>query len=446
MLPGGGHATISSDAKGVTFQNKRYEKDIRGSPFNIFDTVGLNEGAGGATVSPAKAIEGLYRLMRALDGGIHLLVQVVRGPRVKPSNRKNYEMFYEIFCEKQVPIVLVITGLENEDDMDAWWTRNHEPLREQGMSFDDAACITATEGWRAVFAKRFEESKGKIEKLISDRCCKIPWEPPEIQASRLTTILVKTCNTILPFKTIVIAESVYQALKSFGDMTDKAARKEANKIHENSLRVRVSPWTNVTVPNVVIFGETGVGKSSVVNMLTGGGGAARVSPGGKGVTLQNERYEKDIRGSRFNIFDTVGLDEGAAGTVSAEKANEGLYRLLSTLDGGINLLVYVVRGPRIKSSIQKNYLMFFEICCKKQVPIVLVITGLENEDDMDAWWDGNHGSFREQGMTFSAAACITATRGRRNVFAKEFEESKEKIEGLILDHCSETPWLPPAGM
>jgi len=202
---------------------------------------------------------------------------------------------------------------------------------------------------------------------------------------------------------------------------------------------------NTASPNVIIFGETGVGKSSVVNMLTGGEGIARVSSDAKGVTFQNERYEKDIRGSRFNIFDTVGLNEGAAGTVSAPKAIEGLYRLMRSLDGGINLLVYVVRGPRIKSSIQKNYEMFYKIFCEKQVPIVLVITGLENEDDMDAWWDRNHGSFREQGMSFADAACITAIKGKRNAFVKEFEESRPKVEELISRHCSKTPWLPPAG-
>ncbi|EDR06314.1 uncharacterized protein LACBIDRAFT_329003 [Laccaria bicolor S238N-H82] len=196
--------------------------------------------------------------------------------------------------------------------------------------------------------------------------------------------------------------------------------------------------------NVIIFGETGVGKSSIINMLPGGRVAA-VNGDAKGVTFRHERYVKDIGGCRLDIFDTVGLNEGAAGTVSAPQAIEGLYRLMRGLDDGVSLLVYVVRGPRLKNSARKNYEMFYEIFCEKKVPIVLVITGLEHEDDMDEWWKRNEAAFSEEGMRFCGAACITATKGKRNLLAKEFEESREKVEKLILDHCPETPWLPPTG-
>ena len=88
MLPGGCHeATVSSTARRVTFRHERFEKDIRGHRINVFDTVGLGEGKTG-TVSAAKAIEALYRLMRGLNGGVSLLVYVVRGPRLRHSIRK----------------------------------------------------------------------------------------------------------------------------------------------------------------------------------------------------------------------------------------------------------------------------------------------------------------------------------------------------------------------
>lgn len=196
--------------------------------------------------------------------------------------------------------------------------------------------------------------------------------------------------------------------------------------------------------NVIIFGETGVGKSSIVNMLPGGDEAA-VNGDAKGVTFRHERYVKDIGGCLLNIFDTVGLNEGAAGTVSAPKAIEGLYRLMRGLDNGVSLLVYVVRGPRLKNSARKNYEMFYEIFCEKKVPIVLVITGLEHEDDMDEWWKRNEAAFSEEGMRFCGAACITATKGKRDSFEEEFEDSRVKVEKLILNHCTEMPWLPPAG-
>ena len=234
MLSGGPDATVSSTAKGETFQHSRYEKVIGDHRINVFDTVGLGEGKKG-TVSASKAIEALYGLMRGLDDGVSLLVYVVRGPRLKNSARKNYEMFYEIFCEKKVPIVLVITGLEHEEDMDDWWKRNEATFGEEKMWFSGAACITATKGRRNMLEKEYEESRVKVEKLILKYCAETPWLPPVGRgATWLGRFLVNNHNRlakIFHFEVKVFATSIYQALKAYGGMDDKQAREWANKIY-----------------------------------------------------------------------------------------------------------------------------------------------------------------------------------------------------------------------
>ena len=237
MLSGGSReAKVSSSAKGETFRHERYEKDIRGHRINVFDTVGLGEGKTG-TVSAPKAIEALYRLMRGLNDGVSLLVYVVRGPRLSHSIRKNYELFYEIFCQKKVPIVLVVTGLENEEDMDSWWKRNEAAYGEEKMTFSDAACITAIKGKRDMFAQEFEESRVKVEGLIWDHCFETTWVPPA-GASWLGTLIVNYLNKfskLLNFRPIVIAKAIYDALMYLGDMNDWEARVMANKIHNESI-------------------------------------------------------------------------------------------------------------------------------------------------------------------------------------------------------------------
>ena len=234
MLPGGAEAAVNSDAKGVTFRHERYVKDIGGCHFNIFDTVGLNEGYKG-TVSAPRAIEGLYRLMRGLDDGVSLLVYVVRGPRLKKSVRDNYEMFYEIFCEKEVPIVLVITGLDYEENMDDWWKRSEAAFGKEKMWFSGAACITATRGRRNLLAQEYEESRVKVGNLILKRCLMTPWLPPAGRgAAWLGSFLVNNHNKlarILHFEVKIFATSLYQALKSCGGMDDKQAREVAKKIY-----------------------------------------------------------------------------------------------------------------------------------------------------------------------------------------------------------------------
>lgn len=201
----------------------------------------------------------------------------------------------------------------------------------------------------------------------------------------------------------------------------------------------------MSVPNVIVYGESGAGKSSVINMLEGGK-LASVSDQAIGVTFSSAAYEKTISGLDFKIYDTVGLNEGSKGTVSAENAIEGLHGLMGQLVDGVSLLVYVMRAPRIKSTTQGNYQLFFEIFCQKKVPIVIIITGLEARDNMDGWWTENKKLFEDYGMLFSGHACITAIKGKRSpngsyAYEEEYNESVDTVKALISTHSrAQDPW------
>jgi hypothetical protein len=171
---------------------------------------------------------------------------------------------------------------------------------------------------------------------------------------------------------------------------------------------------------------------------------AAVSGGAVGQTFANEKYVKTIRGQKVNVFDTAGLNESSQGTVAATQATLNLYRLLRQLESGVNLLVYVMRAPRITDTAEKNYKLFNEKFCNRQVPIVIIITGLEKDLDMDQWWKDNEKFFLQNNMEFSGSACITADRGKPKgntwVYQDEYEESKVKVEELIAEHCNNNPW------
>jgi predicted GTPase len=204
---------------------------------------------------------------------------------------------------------------------------------------------------------------------------------------------------------------------------------------------------NLSPRNVIVFGETGAGKSSIVNMLEGDK-PANVSDQAKGVTFTQTSYAKRINGSAFKIFDTIGLNEGKAGTVEMRDAIKGLYNLVSGLEEGVSLLVYVMRAPRIRSTTQQNYEMFYKLFCREQVPIVIVITGLEDREEMDSWWMENEGSFRQYEMRFGGHACITATKGKRlrdgtHAYEAEYGESKRNVEDLIHHASLMDPWKMP---
>ncbi|KAG6868663.1 hypothetical protein C0993_012468 [Termitomyces sp. T159_Od127] len=200
-------------------------------------------------------------------------------------------------------------------------------------------------------------------------------------------------------------------------------------------------------PNIVLFGESGSGKSSIVNMI-GKCDTAPVGSNAQGVTLSSTCYRVEFEGSHFNVYDTAGLDEADEGSVPKREAVVQLYRLLKSLETGVNLLIFCWRAPRIKDNTYKNWRLFHEIICDCHVPIVLAITGLEQEDDMDHWWLRNKGGFQKYQIHPNGVACITATRGRQlksgaHRLDEEYEESQMKMWKQIRTYCLEEAWKVP---
>ncbi|KAG2363187.1 P-loop containing nucleoside triphosphate hydrolase protein, partial [Suillus spraguei] len=161
--------------------------------------------------------------------------------------------------------------------------------------------------------------------------------------------------------------------------------------------------------NIVIFGETGSGKSSVINTIAQEE-VANTSNDVVGCTRESKRYSVEIYGQKFALFDTAGLNDGSAGTVPHKLAKRQLKSLLDRLhespSDGIDLLVYCVH----KSTSPRNTLDAYNTVYpwtrrKKSVPIVVVVTGLECESPMESWWDAHEDIFNS--MHLAGHACVT---------------------------------------
>ncbi|KIJ67565.1 hypothetical protein HYDPIDRAFT_25999 [Hydnomerulius pinastri MD-312] len=192
--------------------------------------------------------------------------------------------------------------------------------------------------------------------------------------------------------------------------------------------------------NVVIFGDSGVGKSSLINMLAGHR-AAKTSSSVIGCTFQSSHFRININGELFNIWDTAGLDEGTRGRVPAEQAERNLTKLLRDLGGanGIHLLVYCVRGASVRKALTRNYTIFYSAICRKKVPIVVVVTGLENEPvEMDDWWTKGEKDFARFKMRFDDHACVTTLDSQKvagTPLEARQQHSQEIVRNLISKHC-----------
>jgi predicted GTPase len=202
-----------------------------------------------------------------------------------------------------------------------------------------------------------------------------------------------------------------------------------------------------SIQNVIVFGETGAGKSSVVNMILGCN-KAKVGDGALGETFRSTIYPVEIDGKTYNLHDTVGLGEYSGGTVDSAKAAGNLYRLMKDLSnsGGVNLLIFVIKRGRLTETIHKNYVLFHRGFCDSQVPIVVIVTGCENvEPTMDAWWIDNKRTFTEAGMLFAGHACVCAFKGRKTENGGHrnedlVNESVEVVKQLVVQRCMAIGW------
>ena len=98
--------------------------------------------------------------------------------------------------------------------------------------------------------------------------------------------------------------------------------------------------------------------------------------------------------------------------------------------GGINLLVYVVRNDKRRGeNLLKNYSLIRRVFCDSKVPIVIIITGCENE--RPTW--GSENELSQAGMAFNGHACVCAIEGRNRDY-------QEVVRQLVVKHCLPEGW------
>lgn len=196
------------------------------------------------------------------------------------------------------------------------------------------------------------------------------------------------------------------------------------------------PHTLQRQANVIIFGESGVGKSSVVNLILGLD-IAKIPSSVPAGTWHVKPYDVTIQERSFRLFDTVGLIEPQSPREPDFLINtiNRAYRLVRYLSnaGGINLLMFCMRKDTVITNMQQNYRLFHDFLCHKNVPVALAITHLEHEENMEDWWTLNHSHLMECGVHVSGHACITA----KQEFTDKYQASRQLVHDLLVAHSRE---------
>jgi predicted GTPase len=186
--------------------------------------------------------------------------------------------------------------------------------------------------------------------------------------------------------------------------------------------------------NVVIIGQSGVGKSSLINMLCPRANAP-TSNDATGCTRIEREYECYLgQQQSCQVHDTIGLEEGFWGFLWAPKAEKRLKTYLRTTE--VHLLVYCMPGRRgcLKKSHGRNYKKL-KSAAGNNVRVVVVVTGLEDFNyPLESWWSRNDKELQNLGIPRTAGhACITALPKAELQSEKRvlYDKSCEDVKTLI---------------
>jgi hypothetical protein len=187
----------------------------------------------------------------------------------------------------------------------------------------------------------------------------------------------------------------------------------------------------ITPKNIIIFGERGSGKSSVVNLLAGRQVAETLS-GQDSLTLHYDAYGVTIDDVPYRVYDTTGFDDYRTNPSGFLYAITNAHKLAKELreKGGVYLLLYCIKGDIMPSTWIANYRLLYEFLFEK-VPVALIATHLEREGHMDDWYARNKELFESQAVKYVDHACITAADNPGPKCREKYEMSRTEVGKLI---------------
>lgn len=185
--------------------------------------------------------------------------------------------------------------------------------------------------------------------------------------------------------------------------------------------------------NVLVVGQTGCGKSSIVNILAGET-RAPTSDDLSHCTKHWTEYAIPVDGRSFQVFDTIGFLEPGLDTEGYTDAIADTYLAIDALRkrGGIDLLLYCVRDEEIEK-MKGHYRLLHEVFCEEEVPVALVVTNRSVNHK------GYKAIFRSHKIAYVDYICtnITITPGPESSAADT--ESQKAIKDLLVKCCDAGP-------
>lgn len=161
---------------------------------------------------------------------------------------------------------------------------------------------------------------------------------------------------------------------------------------------------------------------------------ARTSNDTTGCTKKEHQYTCSLGEQQScQVHDTIGLEEGFWGFLWAPKAEKQLKTYLKKINP--HLLVYCM--PGVGSNPKKSYgrsFNKFNSVVGSRVPVVVVITNLEDFGNPEDWWSANLSALKKLDIPESTGHACVSTLPAHYSNPHLYRTSREAVRALIRNN------------
>jgi hypothetical protein len=182
---------------------------------------------------------------------------------------------------------------------------------------------------------------------------------------------------------------------------------------------------------ILVFGSYSVGKTSLINLLTGA--KFKTGNSANGNTFEFQEANCNYDNKKFLFVDTMGLSECLLSN-EVNSYNKLRQFLKNTMEKGYNLIIHVKKVGSIDEVDKTNYDFVTKKLFTQKIQPVCVISFAESKmKDPKKWWIDNKNLFENNQMLYNDGVCVCLGHPDDPDMEEYFKKLRDKSRQLLWD-------------